>query len=290
MKRRNFLQYLSLAVLLQGCGSSDSGPQAGSAPAPAPAGFTPPTLARLSRDGVVKFGPDGKIYEAFPATTEVRCSDPSGTAIWSFLQRGRSVGKLSFPHALAVDGQGRTWVVDLGLSKLLVLDASGSFLFEAGKGLLSSVQDIAISGNQVFVCDARNHRIAVFDLAGNFVRSFGSDLLNFPRALAVDSTANLHIVDSGANRLFLFSREGNLRRSYAGPGRGPGLFSSSHGIAIRAQDGLVAVADKAGNNLEYFSADLLSLGEVASPGLQVRDLEFGPDGRLYLYYEPGRQV
>ena len=291
MKRRNFLHYLGLAAVLQGCGSSDSGVFGSPASTgSAPTGFTPPTLGRLSRDGVVKFGPDGKIYEAFPATTEVRCSDPSGRVLWSFLQRGRTSGKLNFPHALAIDGQGRTWVVDLGLSKLLVLDANGGFLFEAGKGQISLVQDIAIFDSQVFVCDARNHRIAVFGLNGNLLRSFGSDRLNFPRALALDSAANLHIVDSGANRLFVYSTEGNFRQSYGGPGRGAGLFRSGNGIAIRAQDGLVAVADMAANNLEYFSPDLRSLGEVASPGLQVRDLEFAPDGRLYLYFVPGRPV
>ncbi len=123
MRRRDFLRWFGLAALVHGCGSNDSGvltgisnnPVPSSAAAGASSGFTPPVLARLSRDSVVAFDATGNLYEAFSNTTEIRCSDPKGRLRWSFLNRGRVAGRLNFPVALAVDLQGRTWVVDSGL-------------------------------------------------------------------------------------------------------------------------------------------------------------------------------
>ncbi len=42
-----------------------------------------------------------------------------------------------------------------------------------GPGQFHDPTGIAISGDEVFVSDARNGRIQVFDVAGNFLRSFG---------------------------------------------------------------------------------------------------------------------
>lgn len=295
MQRREFLHWLGLAVILNGCGSSDAGVAGNTNPTlPVPSagspGFVPPILVRLSQDSVTASGPNGNLYEAFPRTSEIRCSDGSGRVAWSFLRRGLVAGRLNTPIALAVDGQGRTWVADAGLGKVLVLDDRGNFLLESGPGSLSLPQDIVVNDSRVFVSDANNHRVAVFDLNGALVNSFGSDRLNFPRGLALDPVGNLHVVDSGANKLFVYSAAGSFLQSYGGPGRGAGLFRSCRGIAVRSQDGLIAIADLVGGSLEYFSASLQSLGEVPSPGLQVRDLQFSPDGNLHLYYEPGRKA
>ncbi|MBS2033942.1 NHL repeat-containing protein [bacterium] len=295
MKRRNFLQWLGLAVVLNGCGSQDAAPlgTGNSLSVPAgggSAGFVPPLLARLDQDAVPAFGANGNLYQAFPRTSEIRCSDSNGRVIWSYLQRGLTTGKLNQPVALTVDAQGRTWVADSGLGKLVVLDANGAYLFESAPGVLNLPQDLVISGQKVFVSDANHHRVAVFDLNGALLTAFGNGRLNYPRGLALDANGNLHVVDSGANKLFVFAQDGSFLQSYGGPGKGAGLFQSCRGIAIRPQDGLVAIADLVGGSLEYFSSSLQSLGEVPNPGLQVRDLQFAPNGSLYLFYDPGRKV
>ena len=43
----------------------------------------------------------------------------------------------------------------------------------AGPGQFHDPTGIAIAGNEVFVADARNGRIQVFDLEGNYLRAFG---------------------------------------------------------------------------------------------------------------------
>jgi DNA-binding beta-propeller fold protein YncE len=87
----------------------------------------------------------------------------------------------------------------------------------------------------------------VFDTGGKFITKFGTtgsgdgELLR-PAGLAVEASGNLIVVDSGNNRLQVFSPDGKFVGKCGGPGKGPGQFDKPWGVTLD-KDGNIWVAD-----------------------------------------------
>jgi len=112
-------------------------------------------------------------------------------------------------------------------------------------GQLRKPIGIAISGEDVFVSEAGNRRIQVFDRSGAAQRQIGpalanGDTLRRPMHVAAgDST--LYVPDFNTDRLHVFSRRGELRRSLDGSGV-PAGFDAPGGVAVD-DEGRLYVAD-----------------------------------------------
>jgi sugar lactone lactonase YvrE len=78
-------------------------------------------------------------------------------------------------------------------------------------------------GDQVFLLTRGNcprsadHPIIVLESDGSFVRSFGEGLITFAHAIAVGVDGLLYCVDVGGHRVQVFTPEGELVRTIAGP-------------------------------------------------------------------------
>jgi DNA-binding beta-propeller fold protein YncE len=277
MERRDFLRYTAVTVggLALGCGSSsDNGAVAFGGNAPNPTAPLQPTLGRTLIGGRFAFDEQGNRYEIDPSAATISRFSPSGTRVWQVGTKGIGERDLDTPVALAVDPTGVIWVLDRGLARLQLLDANGGFLRNvAVRGLL---QDVVIGGSRVFVSDAHGRQIAVFDLEGNPLGRFGTTL-NYPRGLALDGAGRLHIADTGNGEIDIYTPQGAPVGSYGSSG----IFRHPLGLAIRRQDGLIAVVDAVERNIELFSSNLQPLGTLEVP-LQPLDLIFGPDGQLYV--------
>jgi sugar lactone lactonase YvrE len=80
--------------------------------------------------------------------------------------------------------------------------------------------DIAVRGNEYFVCDFKGHCVAVFDEEGTFVRRIGGEnLTNFPNGIDVSDRGDVLIGDSHGNRFHVavFQRDGTLLTEYECP-------------------------------------------------------------------------
>jgi hypothetical protein len=106
---------------------------------------------------------------------------------------------------------------------------------------------------ELYIADRTNRRIQVYDLEGNFKRTFGADFLTSPSAFAVDADrllvaelrARVTIIDA-SDRLVGYLGENesvcavegwpNIKDSSGQPVRpthlAPGKFNSPHGIAV----------------------------------------------------------
>lgn len=270
MQRRDFLRYTSMSVigLTLGCGSSEGGP-GNSNPASNPG---QPILAATTFEGTFRFDARGNRYDINSLTVVIGKFSSSGRQLWLVDRKGLGEQNLDTPISLAVDSAGRVWVLDRGLGRLQVLDSNGKFLRNVG-GDFASPQDIVIGDRRVYVSDAIRKQVFVFDLNGNLLTRFGSGLL-FPRGLGLDPGGRLHLADGDSVRIF--TPEGMEVSRY-----GAGRFLHALGVAIRSQDGLIVVADAGARQLELFGPDLQSLGQLRL-ALQPLDVEFGPDGRLYV--------
>lgn len=76
--------------------------------------------------------------------------------------------------------------------------------------------------------------------------------LNLPTDVAVDTNGNIYVVDSGNNRVAVFSRRGRFLRSFGKTGKQPGQFRAPIGITI-STDNQVYVADKGNNRIQIFN-------------------------------------
>ncbi len=128
-------------------------------------------------------------------------------------------------------------------------DAPGQFKDPTG---------IAVWGGEVFVSDARNGRIQVFDFDGNFKRRIGTPgkapgQLGRPMNLAI-AGGELYVADYWNDRIAVFGLDGTYRRAIGGKGDGPGRFSAPGGVAVAA-NGDIYVADFYNQRIQQLRAD-----------------------------------
>ncbi len=127
-----------------------------------------------------------------------------------------------------------------------------------GEGQFNDPTGIAVSETQVFVSDARNGRIQVFDLNGKFLRSFGNPgdklgELNRPMNLSVRGDA-LYVAEYFNDRIQVFSLDGTPKRVIGKAGAGPGEFNAPGGVAVD-RAGTIYVADFYNHRIQKLKAD-----------------------------------
>jgi DNA-binding beta-propeller fold protein YncE len=83
---------------------------------------------------------------------------------------------------------------------------------------LAMPSDVVVSpSGQVYVVDGGNHKVAVFDAAGNRVATLGErgsedGQFESPLGIAVNRKGDVFVADKGNNRLQMFSDDGRFRR------------------------------------------------------------------------------
>jgi DNA-binding beta-propeller fold protein YncE len=123
------------------------------------------------------------------------------------------------PRDVAVGPNKQLYVLDQGRSRVVRLDPESENFAEwgqkgTGEGEFNDATGLAVGGDRVFVTDAGNNRIQVFDLNGKFIRQWdvtvwSKYLWHYPDA-AFDAQANRLYVTSGwTNEVLVFDADGN---------------------------------------------------------------------------------
>jgi len=124
--------------------------------------------------------------------------------------------------------QGKVNVVRSALNFLIADDRGGEFYYPSR---------IAIgSDDRVYVSDAYNNRVQVFDAEGRFLHSIGGMGLwggrfRVASGLAVGADGSLFVADFYNNRIQHFDHDGHFIAAWGGKGDKPGQFSGPTGIA-----------------------------------------------------------
>jgi sugar lactone lactonase YvrE len=157
--------------------------------------------------------------------------------------------RLAWPSAVALDGAGHLFIadrdnqrirqVDLSTGVITTLAGNGVFAYAGDGGPAASAslfnpQGLAADGNgHVFIADTINSRIRQVDLAtgiittvaGNGTTGYGGDggaataaSLFFPFGVAVDSSGNIFIADSGNQRVRRIDLATGIITTIAGTG------------------------------------------------------------------------
>jgi DNA-binding beta-propeller fold protein YncE len=137
----------------------------------------------------------------------------------------RTLGKLSedesyfeSPAGIAIDkATGHIYVCDMHRHMIVVLDNRGRLVAKAGKrgggdrpGDFKLPTQAVIHNGELFVLDAGNNRVQVFDTALHFRRIINLPYADGRTGLAVDDQGNVYVSDPVVDRIEVFTREGRL--------------------------------------------------------------------------------
>ena len=141
--------------------------------------------------------------------------------------------RLSFPVALALDGQGRLIVVDGGNDRLQVFDGDGRSVQHWGSTGTGAGQ---FRFRRPDRCDDRDQDECTPDVGG---------------AVAVDGQGRVYVADYGNSRVQVFDHHGTFLTGWGSEGSGPGQFLLPQGIAVD-RDGHVYVSDTHNHRIQQF--------------------------------------
>lgn len=208
----------------------------------------------INEDGIVVY----KI--SFEKTPQTFCITKNGNIFLSYGSgeidilnyRGEYKGKLdlsSVPdntliaiQSLHIDEDGLTYIGDGRLSRVIVLDSSGKFLYQFGKkgvgeGEFMNVTSITTDNDRAYLLDPALFRVSVFDKRdGKFIFRFGqaSSLLGgFSMPSAIDTDGErLFVVDTNRFVVIIFDKDGKPIVEFGGIGRNPENLSWPSDIKV----------------------------------------------------------
>jgi len=160
-------------------------------------------------------------------------------------------------------------------------------------GQFSDPTGIAVTNDEVFVSDARNARIQVFDFDGNFKREFGSrgdapGQLGRPMNLSIVGN-EIYVADYWNDRIQVFTLNGTPLRTIGQAGSEPGQFNAPGGVAV-APNGDLFVADFYNQRIQHLQPDgkfIEQWGTTEKVGIWAgefnypTDVAIATDGTLY---------
>ncbi len=179
-----------------------------------------------------------------------------------FGQPGKNNGQFQEPIALAMDGLGRTYVLDAKQHRVQVFDAGGAFLYLFGHYDHGKLKD-ELSEPLRLAVDPRGTAAYIYDDDTYEIKKF---------ALDAQASSGSHVNNSG------------------GKGDGPGQLRSVQGMGCDRL-GLLYVIDSSRGDLQLmdFRGSNAIVGLVRKAAdLGVRKLEslaLAPDGQVYLFYD-----
>ena len=156
---------------------------------------------------------DNRVYVCDFHNNRIQVFDLELLFITSFSTKGSGQGQRNSLSDLAFDSQGNIYVCEYSNNRVQVLDPNGCYLRQigdkSGPGKLNRPEGIHIANDCVYILETENDRIAVFQLSGAFVTSFGKKgkgrgEFNSPKGIVFDCSGFLYVCDWWNDRVQLF--------------------------------------------------------------------------------------
>jgi DNA-binding beta-propeller fold protein YncE len=193
---------------------------------------------------------------------------------------------------IAVDSQNNVYVLTRGDLPVLVFDEGGNFLRSFGEGVFTArAHGISISPDDtIYFADDGTHTITKWSTDGKLLMTLGTrnepakkwSGIPFNRpthAVVSPKTGHLYISDGyGNSHIHKFTPDGQLLKTWGGPGVDPGQFIRPHDIIID-EDERLYVADRENQRVQVFDTDgnhLVTFHDIHRPA----GLALGPNGTI----------
>ena len=172
--------------------------------------------------------------------------------------KGSQIGEFNFPRNLTVSTNGDVYVADSNNNRVQILNSSLQHLRSLTEQRIQHPRDIKLTADEVYVLCIDNPCLHVFSHAGERLRSLisGGDQMQVtdPRYFCLVAAENIIISDQSANRIKIFSKEGNLINTLGEEGHQPGMLYHPRGLAITKELSLVVVSSNQNFTLQIFSS------------------------------------
>ncbi len=214
--------------------------------------FTPAGMAMDGEGNLLVMNASCDLIEKYTQDGELLTS-------FHIIANSTSTSQLS---GLAVDAAGRILAVDEYHHMVRIYNAQWDLLttfgsYGSGAGQFNRPAGLALGpGGNIYIADAGNNRLQVFDPDGNFLWMIASDCLDclsHPEGVAVNSAGKVYIADSGNNRVLVFDKNGHHQATIGSVGAAPGqfYFPNANDLEFDAQDHLY-VADSWNDRIQKF--------------------------------------
>jgi DNA-binding beta-propeller fold protein YncE len=165
-----------------------------------------------------------------------------------------ALGKFS---GIYVSPTGEMTVADYDNSRLLRMDNFGrfsryigDFSFAAGS-LLNPLGLAGTKNGTIYVADAGNERLAIYDHYGNYVDEMEHPGLHEPSAVAISPAGTIWTCDQISGALFAFAPHGEMLFSIGRAGREEFAFSDPQALAV-SPDNHLLVADTGNDRIMVY--------------------------------------
>jgi DNA-binding beta-propeller fold protein YncE len=229
------------------------------------------------------FSPNGKLHVTDASHAFVQVFEPdTGKFLTRFGGKSDSDAGLVKPEGIAIAPNGDIFIADYDTGFIKRYDAKlewkQSFSeYGSGAGQNIHAEFMSIHQGRLYMAEAGNHRVNVFDLSGTFLFSFGGPgkeegKLNNPECAKVNSAGEVYVADLKNDRIQVFDKDGKFLRAFGQPGSGKGEFKTPAGIAFDAHDN-VYVSEIGNNRVQVFRPNgsvLAAFGETGEGAGQLR--------------------
>lgn len=166
---------------------------------------------------------------------------------------GGGPGEFGFVTDVAQDSQGNFYISEYGeFDRIQKFSPDRKFVCQWGRhgsapGEFLRPQSIAVDErDQLWVADACNHRLQVFDLQTDpptLVKVWGKEgeavgQMHYPYGLLLGPDETLYVAEYGSHRIQKFTREGKSLGVWGGPGRRPGQLYQPWSVVRDSRDRL----------------------------------------------------
>ena len=153
------------------------------------------------------------------------------------------------------------------------------------------------SRGEMIVTEHADYQIAIFDIRGQRIRTFGShgdspEQMIYPRGIAIDDMDNIYV--TSYHKLQKFTSSGELIRCVGQEGSKEGEFNDPCGLALHNNQ--VYVCDRDNHRIQVFDLDLNFIQSIGSRGkgrgefATPLDVKFDRDGYIYVAEYDNKRV
>jgi DNA-binding beta-propeller fold protein YncE len=229
--------------------------------------------------------PDGRLFATDASHAWVQVFDQQ---TGKFLKRfgGKVDGEAGLvkPEGIALAPNGDVYVADYDTGFIKRYDAALEWKqtfseYGSAPGQNIHAEFMSIYDGRLYMAEAGNHRVDVFDLAGKFLFDFGGrgtepGQFNNPEAAKVNSVGEVFVADLKNNRVQVFDKDGKFLRMWGASGSAHGQFAAPACIGFDAFDN-VYVTEIGNSRVQVFRPDgsfISAFGEAGDALGQLRNV------------------
>ncbi len=200
---------------------------------------------------------------------QVKAFDRDGKYLFSINPPPELVDPVSNPIYVALDKEGRVYVVDRITHKIFIYDADGKFISvfpdpelgdvlpPLGEALAQQPTYLNVNAATGFTTfDRPTRSVQLYTLNGELVENFGAggDRFWVQQGISFDQDDNLYVteVTSGHHRVWIFDPQGLVKRRFGSEGQGLDQFEHPNDVAVDSR-GHLYVSDTDNGRVKILS-------------------------------------